>query len=353
MDYFSIKTLLILDANGVLVKASENLYMLIQGLLQKDPVARIDWLELCLHPFWEGELSHLADLIENLKSSQDFHLEDSLYNALAQTKARNPSIDLTENSIINDSPQTLENLNQESKSLVIPDEEKVTLLSLESEKNTSIAKGTYILSKHQEDLGELNTVLDNTETNEYSNEIDDKCNTLNDPEISYSKKRNTSDLNKSAISFRQSDVLVGTNLNVIDHLYHSSDLMVTPIAENSKLLKQPILKWDSSTLGFIGVNLETLRDSNKDYLKQHLNNIFDSFLKYSKSQEKVCIRYKLNLLAYLISIAKLSELSNLIIEESHHKYLLKELKISQNIEIKIRIGINVILFYQVMMILNY
>ena len=42
--------------------------MLIQGLLQKDPSQRIDLLELCMHPFWQGELASLADTFDTRES---------------------------------------------------------------------------------------------------------------------------------------------------------------------------------------------------------------------------------------------------------------------------------------------
>ncbi|XP_002163720.3 serine/threonine-protein kinase ULK4 isoform X1 [Hydra vulgaris] len=324
------------NLNGGSIKATENLYTLIAGLLQKDPTKRIDWFELCLHPFWEGELSHLTDIVEHLKTSQQ--LQDSLCNDSSQLETLNANLDLSQSCIENDSLLSHKSFHQDFDALGnvldIPPEEKLNLLSLEPDNNFNIAKGTYLLSKNDDELDELNAASDNINTNDL-----DQINTQNILESSMENSKVVIDLLKSnSTTLKQSDGFIGLNLNVIDHLYHSSDLTVTPIAENSKLLKLSLLKWDVSSLGFNTVSLQVLQDSSKDYLKQYLNVVFDTFLKFHKSQEKVGIRSKLNLLAYLIAIAKVKEISNLILEEHYQQYLLKELKHSQNIEVKIRIG---------------
>lgn len=321
--------------NGTYKKASENLYMLIQGLLQKESGQRIDWLELCLHPFWDGELSYLADSFENMRTSRSVLSDTSVVSQDETLEERSPPGE-------NNRPETVPKVNLtnnlQTRSLHVPDEKTSVISSVKSERDESKQAwqgGTYKIERGL-------AVMDLTEATSTATEDSN--------DISYSKARETPqrlqrntevELNQSTGS--TADVLQrvdGMNLSVIDLLYHTSDLIVTPIAENTKLRKIPPLKWEASSLGFLSLNIDKIGDYSREEIKKQLSLLFATYSQPAKNsaQSKSGLRQKMNILAYLNTLSKVEDVSNAIIEENHIQHLLTDLKMSGQFDLKIRAG---------------
>lgn len=56
-------------------KPSTEFQSLLDGLLERDPKKRMNWLHLVSHPFWEGELKNLVtdDITLSSELRQSFH----------------------------------------------------------------------------------------------------------------------------------------------------------------------------------------------------------------------------------------------------------------------------------------
>lgn len=324
-----------LGQNGTYKKASENLYMLIQGLLQEESGQRIDWLELCLHPFWDGELSYLADSFENMRTSRSVLSDTSVVSQDETLEERSPPGE-------NNRPETVPKVNLtnnlQTRSLHVPDGKTSVISSVKSERDESKQAwqgGTYKIERGL-------AVMDLTEATSTATEDSN--------DISYSKARETPqrlqrntevELNQSTGS--TADVLQrvdGMNLSVIDLLYHTSDLIVTPIAENTKLRKIPPLKWEASSLGFLSLNIDKIGDYSREEIKKQLSLLFATYSQPAKNsaQSKSGLRQKMNILAYLNTLSKVEDVSNAIIEENHIQHLLTDLKMSGQFDLKIRAG---------------
>ena len=349
---------IIVGKNGTFTRASENLYMLIQGLLQKDAAKRIDWLELCLHPFWNDELSHLADSFENVKTSRSILSEISRATSVVSNYDLESIIDCEEEKLsiesdVKNRPKTVPKSNTNQKlhtsSLNIPDCKIDVLSSVQSEKCISNSKPVW-QETYKLDRGLA--VVDLTEIMNDEDD-DDEAEYISDSLI-YSKAKTprTSNISKSPISLDDSvnsanmlglsEVIPhvgGPNINVLDHLYHPSDLVVTPIAENSKLLKLPVLKWEQNIVGFPVSTIDKLQNGSGDDTKKHITVIFNTYSNIgNKSQDKSGQRQKMHILAYLNTVCKVEEISNVILEEKHHKCLLSDLKAAGQLDLKTRVG---------------
>lgn len=349
--------------------------MLIQGLLQKDPLQRIDWLELCLHPFWENELNGLAD-------SYDVRTSRSIMSAQSLTSDVRTSTDTHVTcGNINDKqttrPDTVPKLQEhkqnrlQTQSLsVVPDEKEFkTSSSIQSDIGLGGAvpdiqnkwKGTYKLERGLAviDLTEIESseqkfiapFEDSGEEQSGVQYAKSRCGIKKQtPRDSTTSQSLTSEMNllgnsmNSVTSQGFSDIIPhvgGPDLNVLDHLYHPSDLIVSPIAENKNLLKLPVLKWDSTLLGFSIIPNEKLQNSSKEFIKNYIESIMASYLQGGKSaSDKTTLRQKMHILAYLMTVVKMDEFANCILCDVYMKTFLNDLKTSTHQDLKTRLGIN-------------
>lgn len=354
-----------LGQNGTFKKASENLYMLIQGLLQKEPSQRIDWLELCLHPFWDNELIHLADMYD-VRTSRSIMTADSSHTdqtSRPSTQQQFTLRDLKEGSIQRGNeekqrPETVPKSNSSRKlhtqSLHILEEKGFSTSSIQSATEDAKEgwKGTYKLERGM-------AVMDLTETDSH-NQKDQlaseeeeaavnpqyaKSRELRTPRVSHSVTGTEISLECSLNSVTSQGFceiiphLGGPDLNVLDHLYHASDLIVSPIAENRNLIKLPSLKWDQNMLAFNTVPYEKLRNSSKDDIKKYLEIVVENYSQVRKNPaDKTVQRQKLHILAYLMSAVKVEEMANNILCDDYMKPFLSDLKSSTQQDLKNRVG---------------
>lgn len=342
--------------NGTFKKASENLYMLIQGLLQKEPSKRIDWLELYLHPFWDNELNHLSDMFD-VRASRSIMTADSVRTNLTSQSHSEQELNQADSSTHQVEqkarPETVPKINTSRKlqtqSLNVPEEREILVSSFQSATDDPKEgwKGTYKLERGLAvmDLTEADPSNEKLVGEEESNMQYSKSRELRTPRISRSVTGNELSLECSLNSVTSqgfSDIIPhvgGPDLNVLDHLYHPSDLIVAPIAENKSLVKLPNLKWDPNLLGFNVIPYEKLRNSCKEDINNYLKTILESYAQMRKSPlDKTVQRQKMHVLAYLMAAVKVEEVANHILSDQYMKPFLSDFKPSSHQDLKNRIG---------------
>lgn len=335
--------------NEEVANASENLSSLIKGLLRVDPSKRLTLHEVCIHPFWQDKLDDVAStLIGNQVSDASILCDSFSYANKTNQNTNEVSIidslqDVTQNGTKRPDtvPQEHESRTLQTKSLT--DERP----ALKNVKNTDDVKekwkGTYKLEQGL-------AIMDLTEIGVVDDQI------IEDDQTMYSKSRESKSpfnqnkfdtLQKNSINSTSATVPLTNELiwnlkdydtNVNDYLYHASDLHVNPISENPKLLKLHVLKWDPTLLGFHALNMEKLRNNTKDEVRTHVGTVFNAYTQIQKSsQDKGGTRQKMHILAYLCTICKHEEVSNVILEQQHVKHLISEFKTAQT-DIKVRLG---------------
>ena len=355
---------------GTFVKASENLYMLIQGLLQKDPNYRIDWLELCLHPFWDGELSYLADNFD-IRSSRSIMYSTDTSASVVSNRDESRLTVRQKDSPVGDSPKhepepvepdeklprpetvpqdnTSRNLQTRSLQMTENDKELLSssIKSVALDDKQAWKKGTYNLERGLAviDLTELET--DRSGSDSATN----KRNMLYSESRKSKSRRTSVDYSldasmNSATSLGYSEIiphLGGPDLNVLDHLYHPTDLLVSPIAENKSLFKLPTLKWDNNILNFTVISNERLQNSPKEEIQNYLRMIVQTCFQAqrrvgSAGTDKSSARQKMHVAAYLATASRVEEVSNHILNDEFVTYFLNDLKSSPNQDLKMRVG---------------
>ena len=336
--------------DGTFIKASESLFMLIQGLLQKEPFKRIDWLELCMHPFWEGCLNHLVDLIEeNDHVSRSEH--ENRYLDHASSFAEISEMKMGHPEVLQRTSELKIDSNNESKlftkSMSIREEEASQQIPPEEKKGF---KGTYKLERGLAVLdltlvgnstidGENKEVKSRKET--YSKSRESKKIPESVTLLSIDKENLTDDsLNITIPKDETSDQPhLGPDLNVIDLLYHPADMVVSPIADNNRIQKVPVIKWDPHAIPFAPIKSEIISTLSKQDIDIHANTILEFFSQINNgASNAVQQRHKLHVLGYLCNICRNEEVANSLIEKDVVKLVLVELKSPCSLEVKCRIG---------------
>ena len=427
---------------GTFVKASEDLYMLIQGLLQKEPSKRIDLLELCLHPFWGDELVSLADTLDNAtmtptsrrgvahsfltssnassRTSYDVgsisrrntltttNNEDNLHDTLTNVDdvasiAEEVSYDQREigggviEQKLDEKPATLRPqsapLNHEpgtdfSDSIDMKQQQQQQSLLVGSsvqlktkEAWTHARQGTYKLERGSavNDLTELSRLDEQQKEDSMYAESRNRRGSTNQQQqqqqlLSAIKLSSVSSFGDekaperavTASTASSTSSLVGLmptlaggpDVDILDHLYHSSDLTVSPIAENKQLVKWPAPKWDPNVIPAPTYTPEQLAATagvsrSGSEVKSHLKNlvaVYSSSGQQSTSEQnnsnnssnknKSMLRVKMHVVAYLTSAATRNEdFANGFLNDNLVQYFLHDLKTSGTPQdLKIRIG---------------
>ena len=327
---------------------------LIQSLLEKDPAQRLGWRDLIVHKFWNGELEHQlksgdkAAAIEDQQESQpeesDEHLPSGFVN--------------------------------EDKEKVISDND---LLSLPDQ---MVRQGTYTFSSrpHTADsassngenksLGKSQTVVKRTKSDDQYDSYKTSKQTGKNPNAAASNassnkstplKRNQTfnkrdlngfkqngsaqsevqESNSSLVLGVQEDVNSGNQLSISDLANHPSDFIVTPIADNPKIKKFVLPKWDSKALPCQPLKPGELVDLPEDKFEEHLSAIRSLLCQSDKSATgpiAALHRSKLHTSSYLASLCRDGEIANVIFDSDFISVVLRQIKSGFSADFKARLG---------------
>lgn len=151
----------------------------------------------------------------------------------------------------------------------------------------------------------------------------------------------------------------GPDVDILDNLYHPSDLTVSPIAENRQLVKWPTPKWDPNVIPaptYTPEQLVTTAGVNRsgNEVKSHLKNLVvvysnnggssggsqSSAADQGNGNSKAVLRVKMHIIAYLMSaVTRNEDFANSILNENLVQCFLNDLKMnSTSQDLKLRIG---------------
>ncbi|KAL7887372.1 hypothetical protein AOLI_G00050930 [Acnodon oligacanthus] len=267
---------------------------LLRGLLQKDPLNRLNWEQLLLHPFWREVFSVKAssDVAEDedasLSSSVQLESVSSRATLEAQTAAAAPTNPQLSKSF------TLDNVTEFRPKTVsdIDARESIFLLSSCPTPRTS---STVKEMDNREVETEDSSVLEDP--------LSDQC----------------------------------ASIKVL--LYTDSDLTVTPIMDNPKILKTAPVRFDSKTLcvsAYSAERLACLSSSDWAAFLHQICAVLES-VDRTGSGAPTAPRVKLNLLCYLCCVTGHRDTATRLMHSQLFPVLTQQLKQAPNWDVKTKV----------------
>ncbi|XP_030639115.1 serine/threonine-protein kinase ULK4 [Chanos chanos] len=265
---------------------------LLKELLEKDPQKRLGWEPLLAHPFWRGAF------LERHASEGDSEEEilvcstEPLHTLTSQASAACPSGTAGLSNLHLSKSFTLDNMTEfRPKSALDTDaRESIFLLSSRPTPRTSGAgreSESGVESTHDDSL------LENVEND------------------------------------------MGSSIKEL--LYTESDLTVTPIMDNPKILKSAPVRFDSKTLcvpAYSAEKLVSLSSEDWSVFLQQLCSVLESA---DKSSTTSAARTKLNLLCYLCNVASHRDAATRLTHSRLFSLLTQQLRLASNWDVKTKV----------------
>ncbi|XP_072009526.1 serine/threonine-protein kinase ULK4 isoform X2 [Engystomops pustulosus] len=273
-------------------KPSPEFQSLLIGLLQKDPLKRMSWNELLSHSFWKD-----AFLTDDQDAPDVGSLRINAETAEIGTKDRTETPAQMHKSFKIENPADL----RPKSAMDGESNESIFLLSSYSTPRASTAP-TKAGKLMQQKEGVQQSVLAT-------------------PEAPKDTVKNTStnweDLEKTIKSL----------------IFTDSDLIVSPIIDNPKIVKPTPVRFDGKTLGLpahSGEKLASLKEPEWTNFVTQLCSLLDS-------AEKVAPRAKLNLLCYMCTVSGHKEVATRFINSQIFQSLIQQLRGAPNWDIRAKV----------------
>uniref|UniRef100_A0A3Q1LRS3 Unc-51 like kinase 4 n=1 Tax=Bos taurus TaxID=9913 RepID=A0A3Q1LRS3_BOVIN len=275
-------------------KASSDFINLLDGLLQKDPQKRLTWADLLQHSFWKDAFA---------RNDQDSSTEDS---NVSRNMEYSGSQDATE---LLKSPQGGQAKGEKSGQRLSHSFrlENPSDLRPKSTLGGQLNESMFLLSSRPTPRTSTAVALSPGDA------------------VTQSSPQKTSPLTKIASGHMSQQDLESRMRELI---YTDSDLVITPIIDNPKIMKQPPIKYDPKILHLPAHSVDKLvfledQDWN-DFLQQVCSQI-DSTEKSTGAS-----RAKLNLLCYLCVVAGHREVATRLLHSPLFQLLIQHLRIAPN-----------------------
>lgn len=284
-------------------KASSDFLNLLDGLLQKDPQKRFSWEGVLQHPFWKDALRG----------------EDSGWASEDSPFSRN----VMECSGLHDSRELL----QSPKNGQAKGQKAAHRLSQSFRlENPTELRPKSIMGGQ---LNESIFLLSSRPTPRTSAMVELNPGEGEDP----SSPQKTSPLSKMTSGHLSQGALESQMRELI---YTDSDLVITPIIDNPKIMKQPAIKFDPKILHLPAYSVEkllVLKDQDwNDFLQQVCSQIDSS------EKSTGALRAKLNLLCYLCVVATHKEVATRLLHSPLFQLLIQHLRIAPNWDIRSKVA---------------
>ncbi|XP_063181449.1 serine/threonine-protein kinase ULK4 isoform X4 [Chroicocephalus ridibundus] len=293
---------------SVFHKPSAEFVSLLDGLLQKDPQKRLNWTDLLQHPFWKGSLSHCggdsADSQGTSSSSED--TESSVAWSAKEPVDTHKNLDNLSSSRANNK------LPSNSFKIVETQTELRPKSAVDGESNESI----FLLSSRP------------TPRTSTAVEVSDATNAP----IQNSPQRDSCLEKAKNMCSSQQDM----ESTLKELIYTESDLIVTPIIDNPKIMKQVPVRFDFKTLHiptYSAEKLSSLKDMDWNDFLQRVCSLLDSIEKNTGAA-----RSKLNLLYYLCTVAVHKEVASRLISSQLFPILIQQLRAAANWDIRAKVA---------------
>ncbi|XP_057560464.1 serine/threonine-protein kinase ULK4 isoform X3 [Hippopotamus amphibius kiboko] len=282
-------------------KASSDFINLLDGLLQKDAQKRLTWAGLLQHSFWKDAFTTK----DQDSSTEDSSVRNSEYSGSQDSKELQKSPQGGHAKGEKSGRQLSHSIRLENPSELWPKR------TLQGRSNESM----FLLSSRP--------------TPRTSTAV-----TLNPGEaVTQNSPQKTSPLTKITVGhLSQQDM----ESRMRELIYTDSDLVITPIIDNPKIMKQPPIKYDPKILHLPTHSVDKLvflKDQDwNDFLQQVCSQI-DSTEKSTGAS-----RAKLNLLCYLCVVAGHREVAARLLHSPLFQLLIQHLRIAPNWDIRAKVA---------------
>ncbi|XP_058144196.1 serine/threonine-protein kinase ULK4 isoform X11 [Dasypus novemcinctus] len=286
-----------------LPKASPDFINLLDGLLQKDPQKRLTWMGLLQHSFWKGAFTG--------KDQDSAVTEDSSFRNVTDCSGPEDSKEVLKNPQSGQAkgPKSGQRLNRSFRL------ENPTELRPKSTLEGQLNESMFLLSSRP---------TPRTSTAVGLSSGDD---------VTQKSSQKTSPMSKiPGGQLSQQDL----EAQMRELIYTDSELVITPIIDNPKIMKPPPIKFDSKILHLPAHSVDKLvflKDQEwNDFLQQVCSQI-DSTEKSTGAS-----RGKLNLLCYLCLVAGHKEVATRLLHSPLFQLLTQHLRIAPNWDIRAKVA---------------
>ncbi|XP_065521569.1 serine/threonine-protein kinase ULK4 isoform X2 [Lathamus discolor] len=284
-------------------KPSAEFISLLDGLLQKDPQKRLNWTDLLQHPFWKGSLSHCGGDSRDICSSSEDAASSVSWSAKEPVDtAKNP--DNLSSSRADNLPSN--SFKTETRSELRPknlvdgeSKESIFLLSSRPTPRTSMAV----------------EVSDATTVPIQNSPQRDSC---------LKKAKNTCSSQQDMESILK------------ELIYTESDLIITPIIDNPKIMKQVPVRFDVKTSHIPTYSAEKLSSMKDVDWHDFLQRV--CLMLGSPEKNTGAARSKLNFLCYLCTVAVHKEIANRLMNSQLFPILVQQLRAAANWDIRVKVA---------------
>ncbi|KAI5618130.1 serine/threonine-protein kinase ULK4 [Silurus asotus] len=276
------------------LQSSPEFQSLVLGLLQKDPLNRLNWEQLLQHPFWKGafsvDLYPRTDVGENTSLSCSVQFESGLCETTAKAQPLATSLS-------NPHP---------NKSFTL---DNVTEFRPKSGLDTDAKESIFLLSSRP-----------TPRTSNAGKEMENS-------EIKAQDSSAFEDLQNDGGAF------------IKDLLYTESDLFVTPIMDNPKILKSAPVRFDSKTLCISPYSVERLAGLSSDEWSGFLQQVCAVLESAERAGSGTTMtpRAKLNLLCYLCCVCGHRDTATRFIHSQLFPVLIQQLRQASNWDMKTKV----------------
>ncbi|XP_009288757.2 PREDICTED: serine/threonine-protein kinase ULK4 [Aptenodytes forsteri] len=292
---------------SVFYKPSSQFISLLDGLLQKDPQKRLNWTDLLQHPFWKGSLSRCGgDSADSQGTSSSEDTESSV-----SWSAKEP-VDIHKN---------LDNLSSSRANNKLPSNsfkivETQTELRPKSAADGGSNESIFLLSSRP------------TPRTSTAVEVSDATTAP----IQNSPQRDSCLKKAKNMCSSQQDM----ESTLKELIYTESDLIITPIIDNPKIMKQVPVRFDLKTLHiptYSAEKLSSMKDMDWNDFLQRVCSLLDSTEKSTGAA-----RSKLNLLYYLSTVAVHKEVASKLLSSQLFPVLIQQLRAAANWDIRAKVA---------------
>ncbi|XP_064025803.1 serine/threonine-protein kinase ULK4 [Pogoniulus pusillus] len=279
---------------------------LLNGLLQKDPQKRLNWRELLQHPFWKGSLSH--------------HGGDSADTQVTGSSSESPESALPWNAKEQaETQRTLDGLSSSRADKQLPSSTFKTVEPQAELRPRSAADG---------ETNEFIFLLSSRPTPRTGTAVE--VNDATAAPLQNSPQRDSCSKKAKNTCWSQQDV----KARLKELIYTASDLLITPIIGNPKIVKQVPVRFDLKALPMPTYSAETLSSlkdtEQKDFL-QRVCSLLDS-----PERNTGAARPKLNILHYLCTLAVHQEVASWLMSSQLLPVLIQQLRASTSWDVRAR-----------------
>ncbi|XP_038624213.1 serine/threonine-protein kinase ULK4 [Tachyglossus aculeatus] len=289
------------------LKASSELVNLLNGLLQKDPQKRLTWIDLLQHPFWKEAFSNI-DGVSVTTQEAKFSQETAVC-----TRPQDSEELLDSQRSPQDAQSTrLKNSQQFNRSFKL---ENPAELRPKSALGGEVLESMFLLSSRPTPRTSCTVMMNhgNGKTQQSA------------PEASHLARVKDTHCSQQDVKSKMKELV-----------YTDSDLIVTYIIDNPKIIKQPSIRFDPKILSLPAHSadkLEFLQDRDWDAFLQQLCLLTESTEKSTR-----ILRAKLNLFSYLCTVANHKGVATRLIGSQLFPLLIQQLRGASNWDLRSKVA---------------